>query len=430
MIPSYPLLVAHFTNIAIALAIGLLVGSERGWMVRARQEGARVAGIRTFALIALLGGVIAAATGTMADFDRWLICALIFLPVVAVLTSGYILSARQDGNISITTQVAAMLVYWLGVLPAFGLALPAIACAVVIALVLHLKDSLHRWLQVVDEAELLGTLQFLLASVVLLPLLPNRGFGPWQSFNPYHLWWMVVLISGLSLVGYFAMRIVGSRKGIVATSLTGGLVSSTAVTMSLSRLYREVGNSQIVAAGILLACSTMFARILLVVAIINKTLVPALVLPLGSGTLALLAVAWWLWRNGITVADGNRPEIRNPFQLIPALQFAGLLAVVMFAAEALQQGFGESGLYLLSVFTGLADVDAIVLSLAPKGGESLGASVVILCISLAAATNTLMKGIYCRVIAGPELGWKVLWPAAATAVLVLAVAAFSLVAGS
>lgn len=418
MITPDPLLVTHFINIGIALAIGLLVGSERGWQGRGRSEGTRVAGIRTFSLIALTGGVIAAATDPLPDFQRWLVCALAFFPVAMILGIGYFQSSRQDGNLSITTEVAAMLIFWLGALPGFGLALPAAASAVVLSLLLHLKDRLHQWLRVLDETELLGTLQFLLVSVVLLPLLPNRDFGPWQSFNPYELWWMVVLISGLSLVGYFAMRLAGSRKGIMATSLTGGLVSSTAVTMSLSRLHREVQGTEIIAAGILLACSTMFARILIVAAVLNKALITSLLLPLGAGLAILLVSAWLLWRRGESSGESN-PQVRNPFQLIPALQFASFLAVVMLAAEALQEGFGHTGLYVLSVFTGIADVDAIVLSLSPKGGDSLAAEVVVLCISLAAGTNTLMKGLYCRFIGGPELGWKVLKPAGASALLVL-----------
>lgn len=422
MISAYPLLVTHFINIGIALAIGLLVGSERGWHGRGQGEGARVAGIRTFTLIALFGGLIAMASAALADIYRWLVCALVFLPLALLLIAGYFQSVRQSGNLSITTEVAAMVTFWLGVLPSFGLALPAAASAVVLAMLLHLKDRFHHWLQILDETELLGALQFLLVSVVLLPLLPNKGFGPWQFLNPYQLWWMVVLISGLSLVGYFAMRVVGSRNGIVATSLTGGLVSSTAVTLNLSRLHRDVGNTNSIAAGILLACATMFARMLVVVAIINKSLFAPALWPLGMGFLTLLAAAGYLWRQGDSSEDSKPPAIHNPFQLVPAVQFASLLALVMLGAEALQAGFGHAGLYGLAIFTGLADVDAIVLSLAPKGGDSLEPGVVVLCLALASATNSTMKGIYCRVIAGPALGWKVLFPAIACSFLVMATA--------
>lgn len=423
---TYPQLTLHLTNIVIALAIGLLVGSERGWHGRGMTDGGRVAGIRTFPLIALLGGIIAVATSHLEEFQRWIVLCMVFIPLVLVLTTGYVVASRAEGKFSLTTSVSALVVYWLGALPAFGLALPAAAIAVVIALLLHAKEAMHHWLQVLDESELLGTLQFLLVSVVILPLLPNRGFGPWGAINPYHLWWLVVLISGLSLLGYFAMRIVGSRKGITAMSLTGGLVSSTAVTLNLSRLHREVGGTNTIASGILLACATMFARVLVVVAVINKTLLLPLIAPLGIGTLALLLASWFFWRKDRVSHDAPEadvPPVHNPFQLIPALQFAGLLAVVMLGVDALQLWFGHSGLYLLSVVTGLADVDAIVLSLAPKSGDSVLQGVAIFSICLAAASNTLIKGIYCRVIAGPELGWRVLRPMMATAIVVLASAA-------
>lgn len=416
---EYNLLLAHFTHIGIAIALGLLVGSERGWHERGLAEGSRVAGIRTFTLVALIGAVVAAGASGLPLFQRWLMSALVFLPVALLLAVGFFQSSRHDGKVSITGEVAAMLTYWLGVLPAFDLALPAAASAVVVALLLHLKETLHRLLTTLDHSELLGTLQFLLASVVLLPLLPNQGFGPWDALNPYQLWWMVVLISGLSLVGYFAMRVTGPRTGVLATSLSGGLVSSTAVTLSLSRLHRDLRDTPTVAAGILLACATMFVRVLVVIAALRIDLLAALAIPAGAGLSILLLGAWRQWRQGSGEVAGAGPQVRNPFQLVPALQFAGLLGVVMFAAEALGHWAGQAGLYALSLFTGLADVDAIVLSLAPKAGAELGPGVVVLCIAIAAATNTVMKGVYCRIIAGPILGWRVLAPTVVSALTVV-----------
>lgn len=422
----YPLLSTHFINIGIALAIGLMVGSERDWHNRDAGTGSRVAGIRTFSLVALLGGVVGATTSSLPEFQRWLICGLAFVPVATLLIVGYLQTARQWEDLGITTEIAAMLTFWLGVLPGFGYALTAAATGVVVALLLHLKEQLHNWLKFLDGTELLGTLQFLLISVVTLPMLPNRGFGPWQFFNPYQIWWMVVLISGLSLMGYFATRVAGSRKGVLATSLTGGLVSSTAVTMSLSRLHREIGNTDMVAAGILLACGTMFCRMLILVAVLDWRLVLPLLPALGTGFVVLLGMAWWRWRSGRSSDAAGSPEIHNPFQLAPALQFAGLLALVMLGAEALQVQFGDAGLYALSFFTGLADVDAIVLSLATKDDSGPAFQVIVLSIAIAAATNTLMKGIYCRAIAGSALGWRVLIPNTLSALLVITAAGITL----
>lgn len=412
--------------VAIALAIGLLVGSERGWHRRNHSEGSRVAGIRTFTLLALLGALVTTAAQYWRSEMAVILAGIVFLPASLLLVVGYQRAANQQNDLSITTEVAAMLVYWLGVIAVAGLPLLAAACGVILALLLHLKGPLHEWLRILDQRELLGTLQFLLLSVVMLPLLPDRHFGPWNALNPREIWWMVVLIAGLSLAGYFAMRLAGPRWGLLATSLAGGLASSTAVTLSLSRMYHQVGNPAMIASGVLVASGTMYLRILVVIGVLNPGLIrhtlPVLSVALGI----LMMAALWQWHRGSRSSPdkGTTLAVRNPFELWPALQFGGLLVIVMLASEALLANFGEGGLYLLSVFTGVADVDAIVLSLAPRGGSDLGTRQVVLCIALAAATNTVMKGIYCRLIAGAAPGWRVLWPAllASSLMLILPVA--------
>lgn len=406
-------LLQEMVPVAVALAIGLLVGSERGWHRRNHSEGSRVAGIRTFSVLALLGALIT-TTGQYWRTDMAVLLAgIAFVPTALLLVVGYQRAAANQNDLSITTEVAAMLVYWLGVIAVAGQPLLAAASGVILALLLHLKGPLHEWLRILDERELLGTLQFLLLSVVMLPLLPDKDFGPWEALNPWEIWWMVVLIAGLSLVGYFAMRAAGPRRGLLATALAGGIASSTAVTLSLSRLHRELGNSAMTAAGILLASSTMYLRMLVVIGILNPALAWDSLPPLAIGLGVLLLAALWHWRQGAghAMQTGEQIAVRNPFELAPALQFGALLVIVMLASEALLGAFGKTGLYLLSVFTGVADVDAIVLSLAPRAGQDLGSPEVILCMVLAAATNTVMKAVYCRLIAGSAPGWRVLWPA-------------------
>lgn len=419
---DYSHLLSQFSTLATALGIGLLVGSERGWHHRAHSEGGRVAGIRTFTLLGLLGGVVALVSRALAPEQAALVCALVFIPLGLLLTAGYFQESRRDGDVSITTAVAAMATYWLGAMPAFDLALPAAASAVLLALLLHLKETLHRWIEVLDRQELTGTLQFLVVSVVVLPLLPDQDFGPWAALNPWRLWWMVVLISGLSLAGYFAMCWVGPRRGILATSLAGGIASSTAVTISLSRLHQDDSQTRTLSAGILVACSTMFARVLVVVFVLQRELLLPALLPLGGGMLLLLGTALWHLRYP-QEGEVRQPTVSNPFQLLPALQFGALLAVVMVAVEGLLDWFGEQGLYLLSIITGIADVDPIVLSLAPKAEAELSASLVLLCICLAAASNTVMKGFYCRMLGGAKLGNQVLLPNIASAALIVGLAA-------
>ncbi|MDO8860098.1 MgtC/SapB family protein [Haliea sp. E1-2-M8] len=419
---DYSHLLSQFSSLAMALGIGLLVGSERGWHHRGHSEGGRVAGIRTFTLVALLGGVVAVVAQALVPGRAALICALVFIPLGLLLTAGYVQESRRDGDVSITTAVAAMATYWLGTMPAFALALPAAASAVLLTLLLHQKETLHRWVEVLDRQELTGTLQFLVVSVVVLPLLPDQDFGPWGALNPWRLWWMVVLISGLSLAGYFAMRLAGTRRGILVTSLAGGLASSTAVTISLSRLHQHDSQTRLLSAGILIACSTMFSRVLVVIFVLKRELLLPALLPLGGGMLLLLGVALWQLRHS-GEGEVKPPNVSNPFQLLPALQFGALLAVVMVAVEGLLDWFGEQGLYLLSIVTGIADVDPIVLSLAPKADAELSTALVLMCVCLAAATNTVMKGIYCRILGGAKLGNRVLLPAIACATFVIGLAA-------
>lgn len=402
-------LAAQLTHLAVSLALGLLIGSERGWRGRERAEGTRSAGIRTFAIIALFGGIVATGVEHLSAGWPWLICVLASLAVAGLLGVSHYLEARTSNDLGLTTEFAALATYWLGVLPAFGLALPAAASAIVLTLLLHLKGPLHHTLEQLDRRELLGTLQFLLISVVLLPLLPNQGYGPFGAINPFRIWWMVVLISGLSLVGYFAMRVAGPSRGVVFTSLAGGLVSSTAVTLDLARLHRTAPDAP-VEAGILIAWAMMFARILVVVSILNPLLLRLLAPALGAAGAVLAGAAWWYWRNAPGGAAPSQARIKNPFQLVPALVFAGLLAAVMIGSQWLSHWLGDSGLYLLSLATGLSDVDAIVLTLAP-GAIGHTADVAVVAIAIAAATNTVAKACYSAIAGNRTLGLRMLPPA-------------------
>ncbi|GIX30993.1 MAG: membrane protein [Porticoccaceae bacterium] len=406
-----------FLALGISLAVGLLVGSERGWHTRQLDEGLRVAGIRTFTLIALSGGVVALLARRLEPAQGMVLLASAGISLTALLAVGYYRATAAHTDLSITSAVAALLTFWLGALPPFGLGLPAMATAVVLALLLHLKGQLHRWLRLLDERELLGTLQFLIVSLVMLPLLPDRPYGPWGALNPRDLWSLVVLISGLSLVGYFAMRLAGARRGVLLTALTGGLVSSTSVTFALARLHVTLGRADVLAAGILLSCATMFLRIAAVVALLRAELLGALAPSLALGALGLGLPAFYFWyRRAPTAAAPEVPPVQNPFQLIPALQFGALLTAVMLLSRALGEWLGDLGLYLLAAVTGIADVDAIVLSLA---STDTSARTAVTAIALAAAVNTLMKGLYAYLAGGSALGVRLLPAAAGAALLTL-----------
>ncbi|MEF3192694.1 MAG: MgtC/SapB family protein [Halothiobacillaceae bacterium] len=418
-------LMDHLTllqHLGIALAIGLLIGTERGWHERAAAEGHRVAGIRTFGLTGLLGGVI----GVVALKLNAAFAGLAFAGFAALIVVGHwIASNREEAQLGITTEVALLVTLALGLLSTLGFPLIAAASAVVTTILLGLKPVLHGWLTQLTEGELHAALKLLLISVVLLPLLPDRGLGPWAAFNPYLAWWMVVLVSGLSFIGYFAIKLAGPRRGIMATSLLGGLVSSTAVTINLARYARDARYSpQLLAAGVLAACSIMFPRVLIEAGVVHAELIPVLLPPLALMTLATLGGAAYLWRD-ITlegagaVAQANLP---NPFGLGNAFKFGLLLALIMVLASGAKAWFGHAGLYALAAASGLADVDALTLSVAKLSLNGLDVEVARNIILIAVFTNTIVKAVLALAIGGMAMGRR----AAAVSLTAIALGVLSL----
>lgn len=397
-----------------ALAIGLLIGIERGWKERASKEGERIAGVRTYGLIGLLGG----GSALLAEDLGMLLPGLVFIGLAGMLTSVYIVNLHRQDDVGITSLVAALLTFILGALAALGEVAIAAASAVVTALLLSYKPVLHHWLRGLESNELRAGIQLLLISVVLLPVLPNQGYGPWQALNPYAIWWMVVLIAAISFVGYFAIKIGGARKGIVFTGLFGGLASSTALTLQFSKMSkRSDALVPILATGILLACGTMFPRMLLVVSVLNPDLFRLLLLPaVIMGVLVYLpAIVFWL--NKTHDDTDTYSFLKNPLELKSALTFGLFLALVMLLGNALQQWFGESGVLALSAASGVADVDAITLSLASMSLDTtMSPQLAVTGIVIAAAVNNLVKGGIATFIGGSHVGFRVGLPLTVSAI--------------
>ncbi|WP_462326034.1 MgtC/SapB family protein [Desulfoplanes sp.] len=385
-------------EVLAALAIGLLIGIERGWSGRKEDEGQRVAGIRTFSLIGLLGGVIALLSQ---EIGQWLL-VIGFLSVAALVIAAHILDVEKDKDVGTTTAFSMLLTFTLAAWAGYGNQIPAMAVTVITMFILGHKPTLHRWLTSVSSEDFFSGVKLLLISVVLLPLLPDKGFGPWEALNPYWTWWMVVLISGLSFLGYMVIKMTGERLGMIVTAVAGGLVSSTAVTLSLARFARNKQVTLIFSGGVLIASSIMFVRVMIEVFVVHAALLHLIWLPLTVMLLGLLCSLIWLWRQNGKNGTGQeqRLELKNPLQLGMALQFGLLLAVVLVLAEAMKHWFGNQGVYILSVISGLMDVDAITLSLSRSARSSLGGEVAVTGIVLACATNTLFKGMLFAWIAG------------------------------
>src|SRR3989338_10517786 len=241
-------------SFASALAAGLLIGAERGWQERNSADGRLGAGIRTYGLIGLLGG-FAMLLGERIGVVAW---AVVFIVFAALVVASYFGDLLQLGDRGLSSEMALLITFLLGSLALAGHAPLAAAGAVAVALLLSLKQPLHSGLQHLSEAELSGTLKLLFISLVLLPALPNQGYGPWQVFNPYIIWWMVVLIAAIGFVAYVAIRMVGTRHGLLITALLGCVVSSTAMTVTLARLAQGRNLQAILAYGLLATSALMF----------------------------------------------------------------------------------------------------------------------------------------------------------------------------
>jgi uncharacterized membrane protein (DUF4010 family) len=404
------------TRLGLALAIGLLVGVERGWREREQAEGERTAGLRTFALIGLSGGIWGLLSIPLGPIP----VAAAFVAFAAGMTLFKWREAESEGDFGATTLVAALLTFALGIYAVVGDMVAAAAAGVAMTALLAAKRWLHGWIETLTWQELRAALTLLVMSFVALPLLPDRGFGPYEALNPRSLWLMTIAICGVSFAGYVAVKAIGSRYGTLAAGAAGGLVSSTAATIDLARKAKaDPARLRIELAGALVASSVMFLRILVVVGVFGPAELGLLVGPMLAAALVLFAIAAVLGLTWKTEPDGAEPaSFRNPFELGFALRFVVLLAVILGASKWLVATFGGAGAVVGAAVAGLADVDAITLSLTQLATAS-SLSVTAIAIFAAAVANSVSKSVIATVAGGPAFGWRY----AAATLLALGVAA-------
>ncbi|MFM1813320.1 MAG: hypothetical protein RLZ98_15 [Pseudomonadota bacterium] len=379
-------------RMSVALAIGLLIGVERGWHEREEPEGSRTAGIRTHALAGLLGGVFGAVASGLGSGGPVLLGMAFFTFSLAIVVFR-IRETISEGTFGATTVVAIMLAFALGALAVLGDLQAAAAAGIAATGLLAAKRLLHDWLRRITWPELRSGLLLLAMTFVLLPLLPDRDVDPWQSLNPHRIWLMTIAIAAISFAGYAAVRIAGKHRGILFTGLAGGIVSSTAVTVTLARLARvHKEHTSLLAAGVTLASATMMLRVIAIVGLFNKALLSDLLVPLSAATAVLLAAAFLNFRQAqAPAANDHEMTLDNPFDLRIVLQFGALLAVVLLLSRLASRMLGDVGVLALSVVSGLADVDAITLSMSRLAGGEIALQTGALAIALAVATNMLSK---------------------------------------
>jgi uncharacterized membrane protein (DUF4010 family) len=388
-------------RLGVALALGLIIGIERGWERRGASEGMRTAGVRTFGFAGLSGAVAA----LLADELGQAVLAAALLGFAALVTASYLATARPSEDYGFTTELVLLLTFGLGAMAMSGHEIEAVAAAVVTALVLGFKRELHRSLERLEEREVRATLQLLAIALVVLPLVPNQGMGPWQALNPRTIGLLVLLIASISYVGYFAIRLLGARRGLLLTAFFGGLSSSTAVTVAFARMAEQRSAAPaLLGAGIGIAAATMAPRLLLEVAVVERSLVASIWIPLAVLAAVPLAAAAAIASRAPSPEPAAEVAIRNPLDLEAALLYGAILAALFLAVRAVQEWFGATGVYALAALSGLADVDAIAISLAEGTREgAVDPALASRAIVLAALVNTAVKAGLAVAIGGRQL---------------------------
>jgi uncharacterized membrane protein (DUF4010 family) len=387
-------------RLGLSTAVGFLIGLERGWREREEEEGHRSAGLRTFTLIGLMGGIF----GALSKDGNLALLAAGFVTVGVTVGAFMWREGQQKEDLSATSLVAAMLTFLLGAYAVLGDLQIAAGAGVATVILLAHKQFLHEWLTRISWPELRSGLLLAAMTFMLLPLLPDRTIDPWNVLNPHSLWLMTILIAAVSFGGYAIVKFAGPRAGLILAALLGGTFASTAVTLSLARLARDnAGHVRLLAGGILASGCVMFLRVIVVTALINPqlSLAVAPVLLVAAAAMGVLAFVFVSTRNDTEIKDHKQFNLKNPFDILEVLRFGALLTVITLAVALARTQPGDSSVLAVAAISGLADVDAVTLSVARFGEVSSAAVNAILA---AVAVNTLAKGGYAWLVGGTRLG--------------------------
>lgn len=384
--------------IGLALALGLLIGLQREWVVD------RVAGIRTFPLITVLGVITAEVAPT-------------FGPAAGLFALGFLMSAAnlarartpretsETSDFGVTTEVAALVMFGVGVMLFRERLVPALVVTGVVAVLLQWKASLHAFTRRLHQGDLEAVTRLVLIALVVLPVLPNRSYDPWQVVNPFEIWLMVVLIVAISLAGYVAFRFLGPRRGVLVSGLLGGLISSTATTLSYARRSRDEPRlAQAGAVVTVLASAFVFARVLVEVALVAPgdfaRIAPPLAIVLGVMALS----GWVLMRRYRPAGDVEPLAIEAPSDVGAALMFGLLYAAVLLGVAIARQHWGDAGLFLVAALSGLTDVDAITLSSSRLlARDAIDVGLAWRLILIGALANIALKGVVVLLLADRKM---------------------------
>jgi uncharacterized membrane protein (DUF4010 family) len=396
----------ELAGLGIALALGLLVGIQRGWAQRQEPAGHRFAGIRTYGLLGFAGGI----SGTLQHRVPGL-AVVLMLATAALVVAGYWRTTQREDTVSGTASLTGLITLTCGFLAGSGEYALASAGTGVTVLVLAMRRRLHHWLRHMDEREMLAIARFALIALVILPLLPDTAYGPYHAWRPRQLWLIVVLVSGFSFAGYAATRLLGASRGVLATAAAGAMVSSTAVTASLAGKLRDPGNDAAVCnAGIALASAVMFLRIMVLTGALAGFALPTLAKLAGPGMIASLIATALILRSrhdGVQLAqDDPTVALRNPFDLGPALALMVLTMVLTVAAHWVLNRYGDAGLATVLAISGVVDVDSAIITMGNLPPGTLAPHIAGLVLVPPFMLNTLFKTTTLLGIAGWQRGWQ------------------------
>jgi uncharacterized membrane protein (DUF4010 family) len=376
------------TVVGASIAVGLLIGVERGWKLRSVAAGERAAGVRTFTLLGMLGG-LAGLIGA----DRYrLAAAALVVAAAALIVIGYFRKAVVEDRPDATTAVAALATIALGFVAGSGRPALAIAGAALVTLVLALRSETHRFIARLDAEDIKALARFAVIAGVVLPFLPSGDYGPYDAWNPQKLWLVVVLVTGFSFIGYVANRIFGTRHGTIATALIGGAYSSTAVTQSLAHRLRSsngAGANSAENAGIALASAVMYLRVLILVAVLATSVTASFALIVVPALVVGAIAGLWLYRNAVDRKDAAPPG--NPIALLPALGFLLFVALAAVAARWAEGRFGQQGIATLILIMGSLDVDAAVVTVGGLKGGAISTELAALALGGTVLVNMAVK---------------------------------------
>ncbi len=380
----------------IALGLGLLIGLQR------ERTADRLGGIRTYPLIAIFGA-LAARLSELHDIP-WLVPAGLLCMTILVLLGNVERMRGEQESTGITTEVSALLMYLLGAFLVLGEMMVAVALGATIAVLLHLKPTLHKFAKRLPEQDLHAIIQFALISLIILPVLPNRTFGPYDVLNPFKIWLLVVLIVGIGLGGYGVYKLVGTRAGTLLSGLIGGLISSTATTVSYARRAKiNRGISELAALVILIASTTLFVRMFVEISVVAPRILSKVAAPLALLLIIHLVICTLAYRS-VGQHEKSMPEQSNPAELTPALIFGALYALITIAIAAAKEYFGSRGIYVVALISGFTDVDAITLSTANLAGAgTIEVSTAWRAMVIATLANMIFKTGAASILGGVEL---------------------------